>query len=72
MGWLVTIEIILAKNNKAKYKTSTKKIPSIKESEKAIPSQLLKNIKKEKYKITTKFCVIYNKKKFDIFIFSGQ
>ena len=72
IGWFVIKEIILAKSNKAKYKTSTKKIPSTKESEKAIPNQLLKKIKKEKYKITTKFCVMYNKKKFNIFKFSGQ
>ncbi len=47
-GWLVIIDIKLAKITKDKYKISTKKIASIKESEKAIPNQLLKNKKIQK------------------------
>ena len=53
------IEIILANNNKERYKISIKNKPSIKESELAIPNQLLKKIKIEKYKIVTKFWLIY-------------
>ena len=45
-----------------KYKISIKNKPSTKESEKAIPNQLLKKIKIEKYKIKTIFCVIYKEK----------
>jgi len=68
MGLLIIIEITLANNNRAKYKTSIKSKPSIKESETVIPNQLLKKIKIEKYKIVTKFSATYKKKKFkDIF-----
>lgn len=44
-GLLEIREKILIKINKDKYKTSKKKRPSIKESEKAIPNQLLKKTK---------------------------
>jgi hypothetical protein len=46
------MEINVEKKTNDKYKTSKKKIPSIKESEKAIPNQLVKKRKKEKKKIS--------------------
>ena len=49
------MEIIVEKKTNDKYKTSKKKIPSIKESEKAIPNQLVKKRKKEKKKIIVMF-----------------
>ena len=64
IGLFIKIETILANKTKAKYKISTKSKPSIKESDIAIPNQLLKKIKLKKYKIVTKFSVMYKKKKF--------
>jgi len=49
------MEINVEKKTNDKYKTSKKKIPSIKESEKAIPNQLVKKRKKEKKKIIVMF-----------------
>lgn len=67
--WLTIIEIKLPKINKDKYKTSIKKRPSIKESEEAMPNQLLKKIKIEKYKIITIFWLIYKEKKLSNILF---
>lgn len=47
-GWFNNTVNNAQKRTNDKYNTSKKKIPSIKESEKAIPNQLLKNKKKEK------------------------
>jgi hypothetical protein len=58
IGLFTIIETILANKTKERYKISTKSKPSIKESDRAIPNQLLKKIKIEKYKIVTKFSVI--------------
>jgi hypothetical protein len=49
------MEISVEKKTNDKYKTSKKKIPSIKESEKAIPNQLVKKRKKEKKIIIVMF-----------------
>ena len=55
IGWFVSIEIKLEKKTRDKYRISKKKIPSKKDSEKAIPIQLLKNKKIEKKKIIAIF-----------------
>ena len=53
------MEIKVQKKTKDKYRISKKKIPSKKDSEKAIPIQLVKNKKIEKYNIKIIFWVKY-------------